>query len=616
MAGPYNFFGKFIKNTYERVLQISGSNVLDGSGSLVSILDVTSSYALGGSGSFTGSFTGSFKGDGAGLINVVATASPGGSDTHVQFNDAGTTSGSSLFTFTKTTGAINVTSITSSLFGTSSWSVSSSYALTASYLLGSIASASYADTASYTISSSYSATASYLLGSVTSASYAATSSWAINSITSSFTISSSYSKTASYVNPLIQDVLITGSIFMTGSSAISKVNYIDFVLLPTSSVPAHVEGRVHWIDTTKTLQIDTDVNNFMIEIGHTSVGRIVNKSGNTLLKGVPVYVSGSQGNRPAVYTSSYETSAATLGTAGLVAQDINNNNNGYIVTRGPIRGLNTSTYVEGDLLYVSASGTLTSTRPSAPYHTIAVGIVTTSHATEGVIYVSVDNGDHLEWLHDVLISSPSVGDLLTRSGSIWINSKQLPGDYQITGSLVVTNGISGSLFGTASWANNVLSSSYASTASYLLGTIASASYASTSSWSNNSITASYIATASWSNNSVTASLANTISQYASEYPFTIRAGPLTAGSNTVITKTITTETAVFIEYTLVDTGDSRSGIVMCVINGSNIAYTDTSVEIGTTTPFEWKPQIIGADFVLDALIASGNWTAIITCRYL
>lgn len=42
---------------------------------------------------------------------TIATTSPGGSDTYIQYNDAGSFGGSSLFTFTKTTGAILLTSL-------------------------------------------------------------------------------------------------------------------------------------------------------------------------------------------------------------------------------------------------------------------------------------------------------------------------------------------------------------------------------------------------------------------------------------------------------------------------------------------------------------------------
>jgi len=63
-----------------------------------------------GSYSITGSFTGSFTGDGSGLQGITATVAPAGPTTSVQFNDGLNVSGSSQFTFDKTTGLVSVTS--------------------------------------------------------------------------------------------------------------------------------------------------------------------------------------------------------------------------------------------------------------------------------------------------------------------------------------------------------------------------------------------------------------------------------------------------------------------------------------------------------------------------
>jgi hypothetical protein len=45
MAGPFDFTGQDIENTYQRVLQITGSFIYDGTGSLVNTLNVTASFA-------------------------------------------------------------------------------------------------------------------------------------------------------------------------------------------------------------------------------------------------------------------------------------------------------------------------------------------------------------------------------------------------------------------------------------------------------------------------------------------------------------------------------------------------------------------------------------------
>ncbi len=88
----------------------------------------------------------------------------------------------------------------------------------------------------------------------------------------------------------------------------------------------------------------------------------------------------------------------------------------------------------------------------------------------------------------------------------------------VSGSLNVTNGVTSSLFGTASWSNNSIS------ASYYGGSVVSSSYsfnstsasysfnATSASISINSITASNSNTSSWAINSITASYANLLNQ--------------------------------------------------------------------------------------------------------
>ncbi len=64
-------------------------------------------------------------------------------------------------------------------------------------------------------------------------------------------------------------------------------------------------------------------------------------------------------------------------------------------------------------------------------------------------------------LSDVVITNTQHGDLLAYDGSEWINTKQLTGSYGLTGSLTFNSGgITGSLFGTASWATNSVTASY------------------------------------------------------------------------------------------------------------------------------------------------------------
>jgi hypothetical protein len=301
-----------------------------------------------------------------------------------------------------------------------------------------------------------------------------TSSWANNVVSSSYALTASYALNAGVAGstfPYTGSAQITGSLEITGSllltqSYISTVDYIDFTL---TADPAHNEGRIHWIDDTKTLNVDTDVNNFYIELGHQNVVRVNNQNSFTLTKGTVVYINGQSGQRPTVATASFETDALSAATLGLVVQDINSGQNGYVVSSGIIRGINTNAFAPGTMLYLSSSGQFSSTIPESPLHEVRLG-KTTTQATDGIIFIDVMNGYEIGELHDVLETNRQNGDLLIfDSGSrVYKNTKIFSGSYSISGSLNLSQGITGSLFGTSSYATQALSSSYAVTSSHAL----------------------------------------------------------------------------------------------------------------------------------------------------
>ena len=147
--------------------------------------------------------------------------------------------------------AVTASFVTGSIFKNGNIALSSSYAVTASYVLNAISS-SFASTSSYVlnaVSSSFASTASYVVLAQTasyvlnaqtasyvlnavSSSFASTASfvrnaqsasYVLNAVSSSFAttasyaVSSSFASTASYINPLNQDVIITGSLKVSGS---------------------------------------------------------------------------------------------------------------------------------------------------------------------------------------------------------------------------------------------------------------------------------------------------------------------------------------------------------------------------------------------------------------
>jgi len=126
--------------------------------------------------------------------------------------------------------------------------------------------------------------------------------------------------------------------------------------------------------------------------------------------------------------------------------------------------------------------------------TASITYLNVQYESASVIYSSGSN---------ILGSIPSNTQIFYGKVIIPTGSLSVSGSTTITGSLNVTEGITGSLLGTSSYTTQALNSSYASTASYYGGSVTSASYALSSSQAQNANTASYVL------NAVTASYVTT-----------------------------------------------------------------------------------------------------------
>ena len=74
---------------------------------------------------------------------------------------------------------------------------------------------------------------------------------------------------------------------------------------------------------------------------------------------------------------------------GIATQAFATNDFGYVTSMGKVRGINTSSLTEGDVLYVdpTTAGGYTSTKPSSPNHIIQIAAVVRSHGTQGTLLV-------------------------------------------------------------------------------------------------------------------------------------------------------------------------------------------------------------------------------------
>jgi hypothetical protein len=182
----------------------------------------------------------------------------------------------------------------------------------------------------------------------------------------------------------------------------------DSITFNTSKDGTVGVGEVEYNDTQGSLIQGLKGGLVTNLIGQQLHQRVNNRTGSTLAKGTAVYLSGSQGNRITVAKALGVTDAFSANTFGIVAESIANNQSGYIITEGLITGINTSSLVEDSAVYLSptVAGGLTSTKPQAPQHTVYIGVCVKSNAGSGELFVKIINGQELDELHDVRITSP------------------------------------------------------------------------------------------------------------------------------------------------------------------------------------------------------------------
>lgn len=119
-----------------------------------------------------------------------------------------------------------------------------------------------------------------------------------------------------------------------------------------------------------------------------------NTSGETLTKGIPVYITGYANGRSTI-AKCQSSDISTFPCIGLVKAEILDGNDGVVVTVGVLENVNTASYSEGDQLYVDSSGGLTATQPTSGASVVAV--VAYANSTSGKILVSPIKGGNATW---------------------------------------------------------------------------------------------------------------------------------------------------------------------------------------------------------------------------
>jgi hypothetical protein len=137
----------------------------------------------------------------------------------------------------------------------------------------------------------------------------------------------------------------------------------------------------------------------------------------TLPTGTCVYLFGATGDHATVKRADNSSDTTSSKTVGLMGASTTVNNNGPVVTRGYVDGINLTAYAPGDILWLDKNGAFTKTKPTSPDHLVFIGVVVRAN-NNGIVYVATQNGYELDELHDVNISSPATDHYLYYDGTV------------------------------------------------------------------------------------------------------------------------------------------------------------------------------------------------------
>lgn len=218
--------------------------------------------------------------------------------------------------------------------------------------------------------------------------------------------------------------------------------YIDF---STDTYPEAAQ-RVKWNDTDGTLDVGLKGGNVNLSVGLEEVVLVKESSNAGITKGKVYYFVGSDGSNKTAAKAIATNMAQTELVLGVAAESSTGGNKAFLCTFGLVRNIDTNHLTEGAQVYLSAAtaGELTSTMPTSPNYIAQIGYCIRKSATVGAIFVEIDSGTHLEYLHDVKLSGLADKQYLryNNSNTRWENTSA--GEFstlKVDGALEIKDGM-------------------------------------------------------------------------------------------------------------------------------------------------------------------------------
>ena len=243
----------------------------------------------------------------------------------------------------------------------------------------------------------------------TLAQFAATTSAQLAGVISDETGSGSlvFSNSPTLITPIL-GVASATSLAITGTSG---AGYLS--LIGQASTPAEPAAGTMLIYSetehgfTRLRQHNEEITNLIL--GQDNAFVVRNTSGASIAKGSVVYITGSTGHTPNVSKAQADSSVTTP-AVGILVDAIANNAYGQAMFTGVLSGINTSTLVSGEPVFLSTTvaGGVTTTRPS--------GTTNIVQAIGTVLVVGVGNGEIKVAIAPALLNSETGTNAATWTG--------------------------------------------------------------------------------------------------------------------------------------------------------------------------------------------------------
>ena len=188
-----------------------------------------------------------------------------------------------------------------------------------------------------------------------------------------------------------------------------SVNSIQFDTSTATEVST--EGELAWNSAEGTLDLMLEGAATALQLGQEVVYRVKNQTGSTIADGTAVGFAGTLGASGIILAAPFlaDGSQPSEFFMGVATEDIPDGEDGYVTHFGRVRGIDLSSFSDGDILYASETtpGALRIGPPAAPNNIIQVAAVIKAHPNNGSLFVRPTIGSNI--FKDEAVSATRAG---------------------------------------------------------------------------------------------------------------------------------------------------------------------------------------------------------------